>query len=370
MDSTKVKWSEYQYTHAGAFKGAVVRDTRSAQAGGTPFEEFWPGILAPLIDIFGKVAQDIGISIFEVFNPADSISPEQALSKLGTDLLLRLLDGIKKIACGLANLGSSLLEEFKSGLNYKITIPVFSALYKTFLSGGSGLTVLDGLALVLAIPVTIATKLITGEGPPDMTRINYSDLVDGAVSKDVTMQFNRFANVTTLCCRPIISAIELVESAFGIHFRFETGTAKQLARLPRQHPLVQLPKGAADLAKQYWQDTFAVMTTLLTIPHDHDLPAYGVRWGSWAVSALNRATSMALCRVDSASSAMVKKGLGVQKVLLGAVNYALVVAIKVEEFKNEFPDKVEALIVLDCVSGTFDLVSCTCDGAAEFDPGK
>ncbi|KZF24922.1 hypothetical protein L228DRAFT_58472 [Xylona heveae TC161] len=368
MDSTKVKWSQYQCTHGGAFKGAVIHDTRSAKAGGTPFEEFWSDVLSPLIGTFEDVSSDIGMSIFEIFNPADSISPKQALSKLGTNVLLDLLDGIKKIGSGLAKLGSSLLEDFKSALNYKITIPIFSTLYKKFISGGSDLTVLDGLALILAIPVTIATKLITGEKPPDMTIIDYSDLVYGVVSKDVTMQFNRFANVTTLSCRPIISAIELVESVFGLHFRFETGTAKQLARLPRQHPQGRQLKGAADLAKKYWQDMFAVVATLSTIPRNPDLPAYGVRWGSWAVSALNRATSMAIRRVDSASSVVLKRWLGVQKVVLGAVNYGLIISIKVEEFENVFPDKVEALIVLDCVSGTFDLVGCTCDGAAQFDP--
>ena len=88
------------------------------------------------------------------------------------------------------------------------------------------------------------------------------------------------------------------------------------------------------------------------------------------MSTVNRMTSMALRRVDSASSAALKKGLGVQKILLGAVNYALVIAIKVEEFDKDFADKVEALIVLDCVSGTFDLVGCTCDGAAMLDLGK
>ena len=366
MDSTKVKWSQYQCTHGGAYKGAVVQDTQDTRAGATPFEEFWSGVLGPLVETLGDMLHDVGRSIFDMFNPTSSTSPKEVLSELGTDLLLDVLDGIKEIANGLAQIGSSLLNDFKSALNYKITIPVFSFLYKEFLSGGSDLTVLDGLALILAIPVTIATKLIKSEAPPDMTTINYSDLFDGAVSKDVTMQFNEFANVTTLCCRPIISVIEAVESVFGLQFRHETGTAM----LGRRRPLARQPRGAVDLAKKYWQDVFAVVATLATIPRDPDLPAYGVRWGSWTVSTVNRMTSMALRRVDSASSAALKKGLGVQKILLGAVNYALVIAIKVEEFDKDFADKVEALIVLDCVSGTFDLVGCTCDGAAMLDLGK
>lgn len=369
-DSTKVKWSQYQCTHGGAFKGSVVHNDSVKAGGGTPFVEFWTDVVAPLIDAFGKVAHDIGASIFEIFNPLSSITPEQVLKKLGTELLLDLLEGIKKVGSGLAKLGASLLDDFKTAINYKITIPVFSALYKTFISGGSDLTVLDGLALILAIPVTILSKLITGKTPPDLTNVNYADLVDGNVSKETTMQFNRFANSTTLCCRPIISAIEMVESIFGLRSRFEVGKTKHLLKFSKRRLRPQPIGKPADLAKKYWQDVFAVVATLATIPRDPDLPGYDVRWGSWAVSALNRGTSMALRRVDSTTSALLHKGLGVQKVILGAVNFGLIIAVKVEEFENDFPDKVEALTVLDCVSGTFDLVSCTCDGAATFDPGK
>jgi hypothetical protein len=370
-NSTKVKWSQYQCTHGGAFQGSVVHNGKKiAQAGGTSFEEFWSDVLSPLISTFGDTAHNIGSSIFEIFNPSGSITPEQVLSNLGTDVLLNLLEGIKKVANGLARVGASLLEDFKAAINYKITIPIFSVLYKTFLSGGSDLTVLDGLALILAIPVTIVAKLITGKTPPDMTAINYSDLIDGTVAKDVTMQFNQFANTTTLCCRPIIAAIDTIESIFGVRSRFEIGKAKHLVKFSNKHSRLQPSSSAVNLAKKYWQDVFAVVDTLATIPRDPDLPGYAIRWGSWAVSALNQGASMALRRVETASSALLRKGLGVQKVILGAVNYGLVVAVKVEEFQADFKDKIEALIVLDCVSATFDLVSCTCDGAAAVDPGK
>ena len=362
MDSTKVKWSQYHCTHSGAYKGAVVQDTR---AGATQFEDFWSGVLELLIDTFGEMSQDIGRSIFDMFNATSSTSPKEVLSELGTDLLLDLLDGNRKIAIGITQIASPLLEDFKSAMNYKITIPVFSFLYKKFLCPGwSSLDPGDSRDHCNKDHHVEST---TGYDEDQLCRSNRWCCV---VSKDVTMQFSEFANVTTPCCRPIISAIEAVESVFGLQSRYETGTAMQLAKLGRRRPLARQPRGAVDLAKKYWQDVFAVVATLATIPRDPDLPAYGVRWGSWTVSTVNRMTSMALRRVDSASSAALKKGLGVQKILLGAVNYALVIAIKVEEFEKDFADKVEALIVLDCVSGTFDLVGCTCDGAAMLDLGK
>ena len=369
MDSTKVKWSQNQCTHGGAFKGAVVHDTSSTQVGSTPFEDFWSDILEPLVDLIGSECQSIGLSIFEIFNPADSTTPEQALSKLGTELLLNLLEGIKKLAKGLVKLGVSLLKDLKSALNYQITIPIFSWLYKTFLSGGSDLTVLDGLALILAIPVTIATKIITGKKPHDMTKINYSDIVDGKVSGDVKMQFNGVANVTGLCCRPIIYLIQAVESVVGYRYRYETGTSKQLAIQGRQLPVMKQPRGAASLAQKYWKDTFAVIIVVLSIPIEDD-EASGIRWASWTVSALDKVMSIAARRVESADSMVLEKALGIGKIMLGAVNFGLIIAVSVKEIQKEDEEKDEGMIILECVEGTFDLVSSTCEGAAAFDPGK
>ena len=82
------------------------------------------------------MSQDIGRSVFDMFNPTSLTSPKEVLSELVTDFLLDLLDGIGKIAIGIAKIATPLLEDFKSAMNYKITIPVFSFLYKKFLSGG------------------------------------------------------------------------------------------------------------------------------------------------------------------------------------------------------------------------------------------
>jgi hypothetical protein len=336
----------------------------------TPFEVFWSDICVPLIDTFGNACKDVGNALFAIFDSNDSISPEQALAKLGNDPLLDFLNGIKKLASGFVKLGASLVRDIKAALNYKITIPVFSWLYKTFFSGGSDLTVLDGLALILAIPTTIVYKLIKDTTPPDMTTLNYLNLLNTNQSQDTVLAFNTFCNATVLCCRPIMAAIEVVQGIFGFSSRYEVGKAKQLRRLPRQYPISKQPKAAADLAKKYWQDVFAIVITAATIPLDTELPAYDLRWGSWAVCALNRGTSMAIRRVNSATSKLISKGLGVKKIILGAVNYGLVIAIKVEEFQNDFPGKVEAFVVLDCSAATFDLVGSTCEGAAVIDPGK
>ncbi|PGH11686.1 hypothetical protein AJ79_04709 [Helicocarpus griseus UAMH5409] len=361
-NSTKVKWSQYQCTHGGAIKGSVIT---SSDGSSMSFDEFWTDVIAPFINTFASAAQDVGEAIFAIFNPADSITPSEALSKLGTDLLLDLLNGAKSLAQGLAKLGSNLLKDFKAALNYKITIPVFSALYEWI--SGAELTVLDGLSLVLAIPVTIFTKIVTGATPPDMTQIGYQSLVDGTATPEQRMQFNHFASSTTICSRPIMSAIEAITTVLGVNMRFETSRMKHLAKRPRKFaPRKQPMASTKDLAKKYWQDVFAVVAIVSTVPYDPDLPAYGLRWGSWTVCALQQAVDMALRRVTGEAT-MLQKGLGLGKMVLGSINYSLVIATKVEEWKAEHEQDDEPLIVLNCVSATFDLVSCTCDGAATMD---
>lgn len=298
------------------------------------------------------------MALFHLFDPADSITPGQTLSQLGSDLLLKLLDGIKRIARGLVSIGSTLIRDIKSAFNYKINIPIFSWLYKNVLSGND-LTVLDGFSLVVAIPVTVLTKIVTGERPADMTTLNYGDLMDGTADATQMMQFSQFASSSSICCRPFLAALELIETVFGAQARFQACHIKQTGR-------VQPLASGNDLVKKYWKDVFAVIVTVATIPFNPAETAYDLRWGSWAVCTVNRAVDMAIRRVTVIGPT--KQALGMATIMLGSVNYGLVIAACVEEFQA--PGNEEALVVLDCVSGTFDLVGTVCHGAAQLDVGK
>ncbi|RHZ58239.1 uncharacterized protein CDV56_106022 [Aspergillus thermomutatus] len=354
--STKVKWSHYQCTHGGAIQGSRVQSEGKLQSSDSSFDDFWTDVIAPLIDTFASMAKEAGLALFHLFSPADSITPRQALSQLGSDMLLKLLDGIKRIAKGLVSVGSTLIRDIKSAFNYKINIPIFSWLYKHVLSGND-LTVLDGFALVVAIPVTVLTKIVTGERPADMTTLNYGDLMAGTADATQMMQFSQFASSSSLCCRPFLAALELVETVFGAqHARFQACHIKQYGR-------VQPLASGGDLVTKYWKDVFAVIVTVATIPFNPAETAYDLRWGSWAVCTVNRGVDMAIRRVTAAGPT--KKALGMATIMLGSVNYGLVIAARIEEFQA--PGNQEALVVLDCVSGTFDLVDTVCHGAAQLD---
>lgn len=98
------------------------------------------------------------------------ITVETILTNLGLDLLEDLLSVVESIATGVLGSFSDLLVELADGINKPISIPVLSPLYKK-ITRGSNLTILDAVALCIAIPTTIVYKTITGKSPTEIAGI-------------------------------------------------------------------------------------------------------------------------------------------------------------------------------------------------------
>ncbi|KAF8534147.1 hypothetical protein BDD12DRAFT_896944 [Trichophaea hybrida] len=113
-----------------------------------------------------------------------SLSVKDAMSNMGTEILLGFIDGVKKLAIGFLKLGKAVISNFQKFINCKVDIPIFSALYKGFISGEEDLTFLYGFSMILAIQVTIIIKMTTGKAPADLTGFGYGSLVKGDTAVD------------------------------------------------------------------------------------------------------------------------------------------------------------------------------------------
>ena len=83
------------------------------------------------------------------------------------DVVATILASIRDLLVGGCNIIGDLVELAKDVMTKVIEIPLLSGLYR-LISGGSDPTLLDGMALLLAIPSTVAYKLVRGEAPfPD-----------------------------------------------------------------------------------------------------------------------------------------------------------------------------------------------------------
>ena len=79
------------------------------------------------------------------------------------DVIIQLLEAVENLALGFLDAIAEAIEQLKKLLNAEIKIPFISDLFR--LIGGGKLTVLNLTGLLLAIPVTIVSKLIFGEAP-------------------------------------------------------------------------------------------------------------------------------------------------------------------------------------------------------------
>jgi hypothetical protein len=75
------------------------------------------------------------------------------------------IDGLKSIVSGAASLLVGVLQSFQSLLNQTLpNIPLLSALWD-WISEGEAFTILNVVSLLIALPSTIITKIVTGKPP-------------------------------------------------------------------------------------------------------------------------------------------------------------------------------------------------------------
>lgn len=334
----------------------------------------WTQVVQPLYETLKGLVGDLADLISRLFflHNNKSLSVQDAMTEMKTTVLVDFVNGIRKVAVGLIKVAKSLMSEFKDLINYKITIPVFSALYKKFISGGTDLTFLDGLAMILAIPITIITKVITGKAPPDMTTVNYSKIINGEVTdSQQLLDFNHFSSVASLVSSGfdgIISTVSMVTDGVSVA---KSAPQSDISIASTAAPKAALAGGVKEIAKKSWKDVFGVIARVAGIPTDPSQPAYELRWVSWVLSCLNTGIAIALRRVTTAASVAVEKALAVIEGALASINYAVLVAIKVIEFQTpNFPGKDNTYTLLKIMTGTFDLLATLSDDVGHLAVGK
>lgn len=229
---------------------------------------------------------------FKDLNPlSSSASLADVMKKIAVDLIKKFIQALRTAATRFLLILKTVVKDFKDVITATIDIPIFSWLYKKFLSGGSDLSLLDGLALVVAIPATILCKIITGSAPPDMTGIDYDKLINGGLSDKESIQFSHFGGINTIFAEVFVGIVDAIE-AF-IPFSAQTAESQQL---PASDFAMQAAIGTK--TKMYVKDAFAIMGRATGIPLDKNLLGYDVLWASWTVACVNIAIGAALRRVE------------------------------------------------------------------------
>jgi hypothetical protein len=116
-------------------------------------------LLGEAYDALKTTWQDV-MAVLQGDNPTVA----ELLEVLTVDVLSGLLTLAKQLIDDIFAVLDDIIAFVMGALNATVDIPLISGLYK-LIAGGSELSVLDGFALLLAIPVTVLYKSITGEAP-------------------------------------------------------------------------------------------------------------------------------------------------------------------------------------------------------------
>ncbi|KAI4232532.1 MAG: hypothetical protein LQ349_004947, partial [Xanthoria aureola] len=341
-----------------------------------PLHRTWTDVFQPAIASVQQTVSTIGKAIITLFSDDHrSLSVEQALQKLGVDILLSVIDANRAVIVGLIRLGADIIKDFNDYLNKSINIPIFSALWKTCISGGTDLSFLDGLALLLAIPVTIISKLVAGKTPADMTSLDYNGLVTGTV-KDPTqlLQVNGFMSLSSLIVNGLSGGLQVFDDAassvspmvkrVAVQQPHQDTLHGQLQKFQTPHALHNAVKAQMLAASGYniltdWKLALGEMAKIIAIPTNTSLPGYPIRWISWLLGCVATLISAAIrsVTVEGVAPSLKEQALAATGGTIALVNFALICTINGLEFTNDYSGRDLTFTSFQVMSSIFDLVA-------------
>ena len=389
ISSTKGNWTKYQFKHGGAATASTIASSDS----GDPMFPAWSTLVEPAVASLSNTCETLATDLVQLFQSGGkSLSVGQVLQKLGADVLIGIIEVVRTLVVGLVKLGSLALQDLRAFVNYEINMPVFSALYKEFISGGAALTLLDGLCMLVAIPVTIMSKLLTGNAPPDMTALNYGDLVDGKITDAAQrLQINKFMSVSHWSTAGFRDVVGLIAALTTVAEEPHEKPAPPSCEPPEHHPhhrrhhhrpggkhkhkhhhrhrhlsrCAATELGATDtfteLDIEHIKLGFSLIGSALAFPTEPEEPGYPQRVISWLIGISNTLIATAVRRVveiDHQPPAAREKALAVLHAALSLINFALACDIAGLEFTTEdYPGKDPAFTTLECFQSVFELLA-------------
>ncbi|KAF7502179.1 hypothetical protein GJ744_006768 [Endocarpon pusillum] len=181
--STSSTWASERLKNGGA-----ANDTKLESKGSTPSDQatdFWTTSVAPEITKLESEMSKLGTDITSLFSKSGSINANDVIG-VSKSLLKVGLTAVRGIVNGLLKLVKVFITKICDIGNAEIDIPIFSWLYKK-ITRGHALTLFDAISLVVAIPTTIFSKLITGKAPPALKNMDarlMKSLVEGGDDVD------------------------------------------------------------------------------------------------------------------------------------------------------------------------------------------
>ncbi|KIW94665.1 uncharacterized protein Z519_04642 [Cladophialophora bantiana CBS 173.52] len=169
QNSSAANNMQYQFAHGGSSNMSLLGSSRVVSRAKGP--SFLAEGLPEVTDAFEQVKDvlsSIGDAFMDMFENGNSMGVGELIKNFGEAIFNAILGALRTFAAKLADSGT--FNGLMDLINLPIHIPIFSALYKKFISKGRDLTILSGFALILAIPATIVHKILIGKKAPKITQ--------------------------------------------------------------------------------------------------------------------------------------------------------------------------------------------------------
>ncbi|KAI0915914.1 hypothetical protein AcV5_010466 [Taiwanofungus camphoratus] len=314
----------YHFSQAKSAEPAVIGVTDSLVT-------LYHDIIEPVLQGVSEAVQKIAKTLSQTFDKDKSISMTQIFQQLGEDVLRTFLSILKKLVTGLMDVGKDLIEGIKGILNANVDIPVLTPLLKSL--GVPDFSLLDVISIVLAIPVTVVAKAITGSAPKRIQTFDYRSMVEGGqLDKQSLLAYNDLASYLDI-------SYTMLHTIYKVYKIFT-------AEAPEPETF------------SYLSFILDIVVQIGTFPYDTESPGRGVRIATWGILTTN-VVIRAVCLKAKVPSAKI---LAMADILIAVVTFALTQVVHGLQFIEDYPEKDEAVTGLSIGSSIFTVIGGVAGG--------
>ncbi|KZS87301.1 hypothetical protein SISNIDRAFT_491158 [Sistotremastrum niveocremeum HHB9708] len=328
-DSKKQKTTESAPANMGTY---YFEQAKKAEGVDLSLEEgildLYEKVLSPALAEVDARAKSMATIIVDLYSKNHDISISEIFRELGPDLIKLFVGIIKRIVTGLMSIASIIVKLIKKGVNSHVKIPIITPLMTKLEFKEFDFSWLDAITIVLAIPVTIIAKTITGKAPTRIQNFDYAAMIDGRLDRPSLLAFNELAqylDITYANLNVLIKTVQIMTA--------------------------EAPKPPAFSLGTFVLD---IIVKIATFPYDKESPGRDYRIYAWSVLTANVVTRSAFLALGLPG---VEKIIAVGDILVVLVTFGLTQAVHHAQLNEEWKDKDEAVTGLSITSSVFTLVS-------------
>ncbi|KAF8956273.1 hypothetical protein BDZ97DRAFT_1852590 [Flammula alnicola] len=294
-----------------------------------PIALLWQDIIKPIVEELQTDLKVIGDQFSQLLTGGKNTSVVDIMSKIAATIIHTLAQCLKKLVTGLINLGADLIGMVKDFINTPLShFPVLAPILKAL---GFNVTIMDIVVYVLAVPVTVFAKIISGQPPRRITSFDYKALVDGGLKGN---------DNALLAYSELASYLGITEAFFETLYKTYKIAAAEIPTEPETFSAIGL--------------TFDLILAAITFPYDRESPGWEFSLSVWCTRLVNKLVRAACVKAKAPPKLTV-----VIDVAVAIAVFSLMQAVhhyQIEVSQSVWAKKDDALIGFSISTSIFELV--------------